>query len=367
MARLRVGVIGCGLIAQVMHLPHLRELDDRFEIAALCDLSRQVLDAVGAYYGVTRRCTDWRELVALPDVDAVLVCTTGSHAPQAIAAAEAGKHVLVEKPMCLTLREADAMVAAAERSGVTLMVAYMKRYDPGYRYAHEIVRGLHDVRYVQVNVLHPAEPPNYAHHRLHRSSDVDAATVGRLQEESRALVRESIGDVPEHVVRNYLEVLTGSVIHDINALGGLFGPPDEVLFTELWDAGQALTTTFRYGADARGVLTWTFLDELRHYDEEIAVMAEAARVRIRFPSPYFRNMSTPIVIEGMEGEANWIKTVTVSYEEAFKQELRHFYGCVTGRTRPETDGHVGRQDIAVALDIYDAYARRVGLPMARRS
>ena len=49
-----------------------------------------------------------------------------------------------------------------------------------------------------------------------------------------------------------------------------------VLFTELWDAGQALTTTFRCGAHARGVLTWTFLGELRHYDEEIAVMAEAA-------------------------------------------------------------------------------------------
>jgi hypothetical protein len=51
----------------------------------------------------------------------------------------------------------------------------------------------------------------------------------------------------------------------------------------------------------------------------------------------------------------------------FKQELRHFYKCVTARTQPETDGHVGRQDIAVALDIYDAYARRVGLPVARGS
>jgi hypothetical protein len=78
-------------------------------------------------------------------------------------------------------------------------------------------------------------------------------------------------------------------------------------------------------------------------------------------------MPTPIVVEGMEGEANWIKMVTVSYEDVFKQELRHFYECVTARTRPETDGHVGRRDIAVALDIYDTYARRAGLPVARRS
>ncbi|HWE62379.1 MAG TPA: hypothetical protein VHB98_11765, partial [Chloroflexota bacterium] len=91
-----------------------------------------------------------------------------------------------------------------------------------------------------------------------------------------------------------------------------------------------------------------------------------ARVRIRFPSPYFRNMPTPIVIEGMEGEATWTKTMTVSYEEPFKQELIHFHDCVTTHTRPETDGQAGRQDIAVALDIYDAYARRMGLPPARR-
>jgi hypothetical protein len=93
-------------------------------------------------------------------------------------------------------------------------------------------------------------------------------------------------------------------------------------------------------------------------------------------------MPTPIVIEGMEGEsisqgtdhtpgsafqANWTKTVTVSYEEAFKQELLHFHHCVATGATPETDGRAGRQDIAVGLDIYDAYARRVGLPPARRA
>jgi len=364
--RLRIGVIGGGLIAQVMHLPHLRELDDRYEIAALCDLSREVLAALGAQYGVQRRYTDWRDLVALPDLDAVLICTPGSHAAPAIAAAEAGKHVLVEKPMSFTLGEADAMVEAAERRDVRLMVAYMKRYDPGYRYARDIVRGLDDVRYVQVNVLHPAEPPAVAHHRIVRGSDVDPVLVSRLQDESAALVRGAIGAAPAYVSWNLVEVLLGSVIHDINALGGLFGPPSEVLFTELWDGGQGLTSTFRYSENVRAVLTWTFLDHLRNYDEEIAVLAEGARVRIRFPSPYYRNIPTPIVVEGMEGEANWTKSVVVSYEEAFKQELRHFYDCVSEGRRPETDGRVGRDDIAVAFDIYDAYARRIGLPLARR-
>lgn len=367
MKRLRIAVIGCGLVAQVMHLPHLRELDDRFEIAALCDLSREVLDALGSYYGVDRRVVDWREIVASPDIDAILIATTGSHAPPAVAALEAGKHVLVEKPMCYTLDEADAMIAAAERSRTTLMVAYMKRYDPGYRAARDIVRGLTAVRYVQVNVLHPIEPPNFAHHRIHRAHDLDPSTLERLGQESAARVRAVIGDVPPRIALHFSDVLLGSIIHDISALAGLFGAPAEVLFTDLWDDGQALTTTFRYGDGTRGVLTWTFLDHLRHYDEEIAVMAESTRVRIRFPSPYLRNMPTSIVVEGMNGEANWVKTITVSYEEAFKQELVHFHACATENVRPETDGEAGRQDLVTALDIYDAFALRAGLPASRRA
>ncbi|MCY4111606.1 MAG: Gfo/Idh/MocA family oxidoreductase, partial [Chloroflexi bacterium] len=73
MSRLRIGVIGCGGIAQIQHLPHLVELRDEFEIAGLCDLSRELLDHVGDAYGVPpeRRHVDYRELVARADIDAV--------------------------------------------------------------------------------------------------------------------------------------------------------------------------------------------------------------------------------------------------------------------------------------------------------
>ena len=133
MTRLKVGVIGCGAIAQIQHLPHLRELADEFTIGGLSDLSPQLLAAVGADYGVPpeRRFTDYHELVE-SDIDAVIVCLSGSHAAPTIAAAEAGKSILVEKPMCTTVGEAEAMVAAAERAGVVLMVAYMKRHEPAY-------------------------------------------------------------------------------------------------------------------------------------------------------------------------------------------------------------------------------------------
>ena len=79
--------------------------------------------------------------------------TSGSHAPIAIAAAAAGKHMLIEKPMCFSVDEGRAMIAAAEQAGVTLMVAYNKRYDPAYGQLQSAARTLHDLRLARVTTL----------------------------------------------------------------------------------------------------------------------------------------------------------------------------------------------------------------------
>jgi predicted dehydrogenase len=94
-----------------MWLPNLRQLDEHFELKAICDLSPGLTESLGGYYNVTRCFQDYHQLVA-EDLDAVIVLTPGSHANPAIAAMEAGKHVIVEKPMYFTQREADAMIAA---------------------------------------------------------------------------------------------------------------------------------------------------------------------------------------------------------------------------------------------------------------
>jgi len=156
-SRLRVGVVGCGLVAQVMHLHYLSELRESFEVAALCDLAPEALDHAGALFPAARRLRDWQDLVAEP-LDAVLVLTPGSHAPVAIAAAEASLHVFAEKPMCFSVEEGREMIAAAERADVRLMVGYMKRYDPAYEELQERVVA-EEVRLARVTTLEsPLEP-----------------------------------------------------------------------------------------------------------------------------------------------------------------------------------------------------------------
>ena len=110
--RTRVGVVGCGLIAQVMHLPYLSELSDRFAIAALCDLSEPLARACAERYGVAAVHTAWQDLLS-DDLDAVMILTSGDHAPIAVEAAKKGLHVFSEKPMALSSAGGAQMLQAA--------------------------------------------------------------------------------------------------------------------------------------------------------------------------------------------------------------------------------------------------------------
>src|SRR3712207_7562156 len=96
--RLKIGLIGCGAIAQVQHLPHLREMPEEFEIAGLCDLSRTLVDRLGEEYGVApeRRVTDHPGMLAT-DPRAAMVRPTGPDGPPSIAAPRRGKARFVDE------------------------------------------------------------------------------------------------------------------------------------------------------------------------------------------------------------------------------------------------------------------------------
>ena len=127
----RIGVVGGGLIAQAEHLPYLAALRDRFELAALAEPSRTVREALGARYGIAGLHADYRALIEAGGLDAIVVCSpAGTHAQVVLDALEAGLHVFVEKPMCITLDDADAIIAARDRAGKVVQVGTMKRYDP---------------------------------------------------------------------------------------------------------------------------------------------------------------------------------------------------------------------------------------------
>lgn len=129
---LRIGVIGTGSISE-MHL-NAYAANPAAKIVAICDVNGKRAKDVADKYGADKTYTDYRELLANPEIDAVSICTwNNTHAPISIAALDAGKHVLVEKPLSRTVEEALAIEEAVRRSGKQLQVGYVRRFDPNVR------------------------------------------------------------------------------------------------------------------------------------------------------------------------------------------------------------------------------------------
>jgi predicted dehydrogenase len=137
---LRLAIIGCGEVVRAKHLPALSNVAG-VSVIALCDLGRARAREVAAQFGVPRHCADAGEIFAMPDVDAVGVCTDpGSHADLAISAMRAGKHVLVEKPLALTTADCARMIDAAEASAVVAMTGHHMRFHRLIQEARERIR-----------------------------------------------------------------------------------------------------------------------------------------------------------------------------------------------------------------------------------
>ncbi len=114
-------------------------------------MSPLILEELGKLWNVRTLTTDHRELVARDDVDAVLVANPNAfHAEVTLDAIAAGKHVLVEKPMCITRREADQIIAAQRSSNVVVQVGYMRRYAPAFLDACEAVRKMGEIKFARV-------------------------------------------------------------------------------------------------------------------------------------------------------------------------------------------------------------------------
>jgi len=340
---LRVGVIGCGGIAQMMHLPFLFERPDLFEVKGLCDCNRAVLEAVGRQFRCNALFDDVSELLKT-DIEAVLILSSGSHKDLVIQAAKASKHIFVEKPLAENLEEVMAIAEAVRNANVVLMVGYHKRYDPGYRLAREQVRALKDLRFVRAEILHPVDAQARTHYYLH--PPIDEATLQRLHDESKDGLLEIAGtsQTVEKIVgsnapterRVATFLLFNSVIHDVNALRGILGEPRDVLFADFYRNGRVIHVVLKWTELLHGTITWVYLPGLRHYKEELLFLSPEARVSLIFPSPYYRHFPTPVVVESMEGSVFSEKRCIVSYDEAFRLELHHFYDCVRKGTKCET-------------------------------
>jgi predicted dehydrogenase len=249
------------------------------------------------------------------------------------------------------------MVDAAEQAGVILMVAYMKRYDPGYLYGLRLMQQMEDVRLIR---SHDLNGPNAAFVRdvttTFRDRAVDEEAGPAMAAEMRRRIEVALGpDHPESIFEAY-RLIAGLASHDITILRGAFGSPAAVTHTEIWAGGSYILSTFDYGEGCRGVFE-IGTTRKKEFDEELAAFGLHNTVRILFPSPYIKYAPTMVEATDQEGNALVERTIRASHEESFRCELEHFHTCVVEGREPTTSGREGLEDVRLQIDIVKAALR----------
>lgn len=165
-AKLKVGFIGCGGIANGKHFPGMEQQSELAEMVAFCDLVKERAERAAAKYGTpdAKVYTDYRELLADKSIDAVFVLTPNvSHAEITCAALESGKHVLCEKPMAATEADAKKMLEARDKSGKLLTIGYQYRHFPVNQVAKKTIDDgwLGDIYYAEALYLRRRGVPTW--------------------------------------------------------------------------------------------------------------------------------------------------------------------------------------------------------------
>ncbi len=139
--KLKIGVLGAGPISQAAHFEACRKAENA-ELYAICDVAEDLLERVAAIHAPRKAYGDYDAMLADPDVDSVIVAVADQfHVPMALQALEAGKHVLVEKPMGVSVEECEELRAAAGAFGLIVQVGTEKRFDEGIAFARDFIRG----------------------------------------------------------------------------------------------------------------------------------------------------------------------------------------------------------------------------------
>jgi predicted dehydrogenase len=163
--KLKIGIIGCGGIANGKHMPALSKLDN-VEMVAFCDIILEKAEKAAKEFGTENaKCySDYKELLKDSSIDVVHVCTPNkSHSFITIDALESGKHVMCEKPMAKTYAEAKAMVEAAKRTGKKLTIGYQNRFRADSQYLHSICEkgDLGEIYYAKAHAIRRRAVPTW--------------------------------------------------------------------------------------------------------------------------------------------------------------------------------------------------------------
>ena len=335
MVKVNVGVIGCGSIAQNRHFP---EYDSHQEtnIMAVCDIDQDRANAAAQRYNA-QAYTDYIELLKNKDIDVVSVCTPNYlHASITIAALEAGKHVLCEKPMATSLKEAEKMNEAAAKSGKILMIGHNQRFVPSHQKAKKLIESGEVGKVYSFRTAFGHSGPE--------TWSVDGRNSWFFKKDQAVI--GAMGDLGVHKA-DLLRYVLGEEFVEVGAFV-------ETSAKEQADVDDIAACILRTGSGIIGTLTasWSYAKE----DNATVIYAEKAVLRLEDDPKY------SLIIHQKNGKTETFELGGIQTNDSGGQHdsgvINHFIKCVVNNEEPLVTGIEGLHSLKVILGAMESNASR---------
>lgn len=341
MKKIKVGIIGTGNISR-NHMKSYKN-NPNVELYALCDIDEGRLTRAGKEFGVTKLYTNLDEMLALPELDAVSVTTWNSeHAPCAIAALNAGKHVLCEKPMATSVDDAVAMADAAKKNGKLLMIGFVRRFGADMKLIQDFNSSgyLGDIYYTKATYLRRNGNPMGWFGDKKRSGGGPLIDLGVHVID---FVRYSMGN-PKPIS------VYGATFKKLGARENIKTPKGYVSASatenDICDVEDLATAMVRFDNGAVLQIEASFSLNIEKDEGKIQLFGSKAGVTVgdtlRFASEVNDYMAD------VEIKAN----ASMNFDEIFQNEINHFVDCIINGTQCKNPAEDGIEIMKILTAIY---------------
>lgn len=351
----KFGYVGCGFMAQKVHIPNFCSLPN-CEFVALAELRPKLREKVRARYKIPKAYNDHMELARDPEIEAVSV--SAAFSVQGEIAKDlllAGKHVFMEKPMAVSVAQAEEIVAASQKSGKLLMVGYMKRYDAG----NELAKAAID------EFKASGELGKIIYTRNHGFCGNWVCNLDTPTETTDEPMPQAPAKFPEWMPKEYAGKYIGYLqqyTHNINLLRWVLGASDQVAVraVDLDEDGYTGVVVFDMG----GVRTLLETGGISHYrwDEDTQVYFKHGWVRAWAPPLLLKNVPAEVEIYKAADIQNFSRPFPkAGWTWSYKREAEHFIESVRDNKPVRSSAEDTLTDVKLFEEVYKLYLSQKGV------
>ncbi|RDW74151.1 hypothetical protein BP5796_07593 [Coleophoma crateriformis] len=364
---LRVGILGAGEVAQVIHLPTLALLNSLYTVESICDISPRTLQHVATKFSIPHQTTNALETIKHPAVDLVMILSSDEfHEQHCISALSAGKLVFIEKPLTLSLPSAQRILDAEKAAGGNkIFVGYMRRYAPSFTGAFlREVAGIEKILYARVrDVVGPNS------HFVSQSgtfpvkpTDISAEAGEERVSNLKALMKETF---PEHeastVDVQFCRFLGSLGSHDLSLMRETLGFPESVAGVSANEPFYSAILNYRNKSGGTFSVTYeSGIDFVPRFDASLTIYGERKTVSIQYDTPYVKGLPIKVTVQELNehGEATE-RQILSSFEDAYTVELKEMYACFKEGRRIKTTAADAVDDLRLFDLMYKQRAKQV--------